>query len=207
MRATELVLRRLLPMAYEGLAAWGVERSEAEHYLGIIEGRCLTDTNGAEWFVRQMAEHDEMERYDAIRRSSPSTARDARQRPGPHAGRSAEPQRTLIRFQVRHTPVRGSCQLRRVTITRPRASPSSAPAACTADGPGAVDVVGSGVAAPGEPQQRDHALLDRQPEHGLDDVGPYRVVERAPISNRRERTPGTPTWSAGGKSLRRSASP
>ncbi|MDZ5620556.1 glutamate--cysteine ligase [Nocardioides bizhenqiangii] len=66
-RATELVLRRLLPMAYEGLAAWGVDRSEAEHYLAIIEGRCLTNTNGAEWFVRQMAEREDEERYDAIR--------------------------------------------------------------------------------------------------------------------------------------------
>jgi len=66
-RATELVLRRLLPLAYDGLAAWGVERSEAERYLGIIEGRCLTATNGAEWFVRQMAERDDADRYDAIR--------------------------------------------------------------------------------------------------------------------------------------------
>jgi gamma-glutamyl:cysteine ligase YbdK (ATP-grasp superfamily) len=66
-RATELVLRRLLPLAYEGLAGWGVERSIAEHYLGIIESRCLSGTNGAEWFVRQMAEHEEMDRYDAIR--------------------------------------------------------------------------------------------------------------------------------------------
>ncbi|RHW25110.1 glutamate--cysteine ligase [Nocardioides immobilis] len=66
-RATELVLRRLLPMAYDGLAAWGVERSEAEQYLGIIEGRCLGGTNGAEWFVRQMAEREDMDRYDALR--------------------------------------------------------------------------------------------------------------------------------------------
>jgi len=66
-RATELVLRRLLPMAYDGLAAWGVERSEAEHYLGIIEGRCLAGTNGAEWFVRQMAQREDMDRYDALR--------------------------------------------------------------------------------------------------------------------------------------------
>ena len=47
--------------------AKGVERSEAEHYLGIIEGRCLGGTNGAEWFVRQMAEREDMDRYDALR--------------------------------------------------------------------------------------------------------------------------------------------
>ena len=67
MRATELVLRRLLTLAYDGLATWGVERSVAEHYLGIIESRCLGGTNGAEWFVRQMAVRDDMDRYDAIR--------------------------------------------------------------------------------------------------------------------------------------------
>ena len=50
--ATELVLRRLLPMAYEGLAAWGVDTSVADHLLGIIEQRCITGLNGAEWQAR-----------------------------------------------------------------------------------------------------------------------------------------------------------
>lgn len=66
-RATELVLRRLLPQAHDGLAAWGVDRAEADRYLGIIESRCLAGTNGAEWFVRQMAEREDQDRYDAIR--------------------------------------------------------------------------------------------------------------------------------------------
>lgn len=66
-RATELVLRRLLPLAHEGLAAWGVEPDEAAHYLGIIEQRCLLETNGAEWFVRRMRDHEDLERYDALR--------------------------------------------------------------------------------------------------------------------------------------------
>ena len=66
-RATELVLRRLLPLAYDGLMAWGVDGSEASRYLGIIEGRCLGGTNGAEWFVRRMAEREDEDRYDAIR--------------------------------------------------------------------------------------------------------------------------------------------
>ncbi|KAA1429066.1 glutamate-cysteine ligase family protein [Nocardioides antri] len=66
-RATELVLRRLLPMAYDGLAAWGVEPTEAERYLRIIEGRCLGNVNGAEWFCRQMAKREDDDRYDAIR--------------------------------------------------------------------------------------------------------------------------------------------
>src|SRR5262247_2647526 len=39
---TELVLRRLLPMAAEGLHAWGVDTEQADRLLGIIEQRCLT---------------------------------------------------------------------------------------------------------------------------------------------------------------------
>lgn len=66
-RAIELVLRRLLPLAREGLAAWGVEHDSIERYLGVIEGRCLNATNGAEWFVRRMADREDDDRYDAIR--------------------------------------------------------------------------------------------------------------------------------------------
>ena len=55
-RARDLVLRRLLPMAHEGLAAWGVEADERERLLGVIEQRCRTGTNGAAWLVRRF--HD-----------------------------------------------------------------------------------------------------------------------------------------------------
>jgi Glutamate-cysteine ligase family 2(GCS2) len=47
--ATELVLRRLLPMAYEGLDAWGVAPEHRDRLLGIIERRCLCQCNGASW--------------------------------------------------------------------------------------------------------------------------------------------------------------
>lgn len=66
-RASELVLRRLLPMAAEGLAAWGVGSEEVDRYLGIIEQRCLLGSNGAEWWVAQVAEHGGDDRYDALR--------------------------------------------------------------------------------------------------------------------------------------------
>ena len=66
-RATELVLRRLLPMASEGLDAWGVESSVRDRLLGIIEQRCLLGTNGAEWFVGRMRQRDGEERFDALR--------------------------------------------------------------------------------------------------------------------------------------------
>jgi hypothetical protein len=66
-QATELVLRRLLPMAQEGLEAWGATGAEIDRMLGIIEQRCLTGRNGAEWFVRQMRERRKDDRYDALR--------------------------------------------------------------------------------------------------------------------------------------------
>ena len=45
----ELVLRRLLPMAAEGLDAYNVDSAAKDRYLGIIEQRCLTGRNGAVW--------------------------------------------------------------------------------------------------------------------------------------------------------------
>jgi hypothetical protein len=69
-RATELTLRRLLPLAHEGLAAWGVSSDEAGRLLGIIEQRCLTGTNGAEWFAARVHGHaGSMDRGEAIRRT------------------------------------------------------------------------------------------------------------------------------------------
>jgi hypothetical protein len=64
---TELVLRRLLPLAHAGLEAWGVPSAERERLLGIIEQRCLTGITGAEWFVDRMHRRSRMERYDALR--------------------------------------------------------------------------------------------------------------------------------------------
>jgi len=66
-RATELTLRRLLPMAHEGLAGWGVDGATSDRLLGIIEQRCLLGTNGAEWFVRRMHRRSDMKRFDALR--------------------------------------------------------------------------------------------------------------------------------------------
>jgi gamma-glutamyl:cysteine ligase YbdK (ATP-grasp superfamily) len=47
----ELVLRRLLPMAHAGLEAAGVPAPDRERYLGIIEARAKSGTNGAAWQV------------------------------------------------------------------------------------------------------------------------------------------------------------
>src|SRR4051794_38688737 len=49
--AEELVLRHLLPVAHEGLERWGVSQRVRDRYLGIIEDRCKSGRNGAEWQV------------------------------------------------------------------------------------------------------------------------------------------------------------
>ncbi|HTW01466.1 MAG TPA: glutamate--cysteine ligase [Streptosporangiaceae bacterium] len=46
---TELVLRLLLPLAFDGLERWGVDGGDAKRLLGIIEGRCLSGRTGATW--------------------------------------------------------------------------------------------------------------------------------------------------------------
>ena len=58
---TDLVLRRLLPAAHEGLDRWGVAPADRDRLLGIIEGRCTTKRNGASWqvdTVRRLREAD-----------------------------------------------------------------------------------------------------------------------------------------------------
>jgi hypothetical protein len=45
----ELVLRRLLPRAHEGLERLGIAGRDRDRLLGIIERRCVTQRNGATW--------------------------------------------------------------------------------------------------------------------------------------------------------------
>src|SRR3954447_9058449 len=64
--ANELVLRRLLPLAAEGLNSWGVDEEESGGLLDVIERRCVTGSNGASWFV-QRVEADGTDRHRALR--------------------------------------------------------------------------------------------------------------------------------------------
>ncbi|HXV93010.1 MAG TPA: glutamate--cysteine ligase [Pseudonocardia sp.] len=48
-RTDELVLRKLLPLAAEGLARWGVTAEVTDRYLPVIERRCVLRRNGAAW--------------------------------------------------------------------------------------------------------------------------------------------------------------
>lgn len=57
--ASELVLRRLLPIADEGLTALGLSEKVRAHYLGVIEGRCVTRKTGASWQRAQVVRHED----------------------------------------------------------------------------------------------------------------------------------------------------
>jgi gamma-glutamyl:cysteine ligase YbdK (ATP-grasp superfamily) len=68
--AAELVLRRLLPMAAEGLSRWGVDPALADRLLGIIEQRCVTGQTGAAWqaaTVAAITENSGAGRAEALR--------------------------------------------------------------------------------------------------------------------------------------------
>ncbi|OLF17733.1 glutamate-cysteine ligase family protein [Actinophytocola xanthii] len=55
----ELVLRRLLPMAHEGLRDCKVSDEVRERYLGVIEQRCLAQRTGSTWQRETVARLEE----------------------------------------------------------------------------------------------------------------------------------------------------
>ncbi|HEY8479748.1 MAG TPA: glutamate--cysteine ligase [Spirillospora sp.] len=68
--ASELILRTLLPLAYEGLQRWGVDPARRDRLLGIIERRCLTGQTGAAWqiaTVQNLEESFNVPRHEALR--------------------------------------------------------------------------------------------------------------------------------------------
>ncbi len=68
--ARELVLRRLLPLAQQGLDAWRVDPAERDRLLGVIEQRCLKGQNGASWQIAQfhrLYDDGPHDRLDALR--------------------------------------------------------------------------------------------------------------------------------------------
>ena len=66
-RARELLLETLLPLAAVGLDAWGVDRADADHYLGVVRDRVALGRTGADW---QTATVEELERRGADRESA-----------------------------------------------------------------------------------------------------------------------------------------
>ena len=67
----ELVLRRLLPAAHAGLEDAGVSAPDRDRLLGIIERRCVTMQNGAEWQAatfHRLYDDQKLDRLEALRR-------------------------------------------------------------------------------------------------------------------------------------------
>src|SRR3954454_15889788 len=66
--AGELVLRKLLPMAREGLSRWGVDAVDADRLLEIVERRCVLGINGAAWQAAAFHRlYERLDRPDALR--------------------------------------------------------------------------------------------------------------------------------------------
>jgi hypothetical protein len=69
--APELVLRRLLPAAHEGLERAGIDAADRDRLLGIVERRCVTMQNGAAWQTaafHRLYEENKLDRLDALQR-------------------------------------------------------------------------------------------------------------------------------------------
>ncbi len=52
----DLILQELIPMAKEGLKKQNVDSKDIDEYLGIIEERAKTHTNGARWLLRSFTD-------------------------------------------------------------------------------------------------------------------------------------------------------
>src|SRR5215212_6099957 len=68
-RVVELVVRKLLPLAAEGLRLWQVDEAEIGRLLDVIEQRCVQEVNGATWQTADVArrENDGADRTEALK--------------------------------------------------------------------------------------------------------------------------------------------
>jgi hypothetical protein len=69
--ASELILRRLLPLAHEGLERTGLDSSDTDRLLGVIERRCVLMRNGASWqaeLFHHLYDDRGVDRREALRR-------------------------------------------------------------------------------------------------------------------------------------------
>jgi gamma-glutamyl:cysteine ligase YbdK (ATP-grasp superfamily) len=65
---SELIIRHLLPLARSGLRGWGVDDTDIDRFLGIIEQRALTGVNGASWQIemfRRLRDEDDLDPHQA----------------------------------------------------------------------------------------------------------------------------------------------
>ena len=68
--AAELAVRKLLPLAHEGLERAGIDAADRDRLLGIVERRCVSMQNGAAWQAAVFHGHYDggMDRAEALRR-------------------------------------------------------------------------------------------------------------------------------------------
>ncbi|WP_235959436.1 glutamate--cysteine ligase [Actinomadura macrotermitis] len=69
--SAELVLRRLLPLAHQGLDLWGVDPARRDRLLGIIERRAVSGQTGASWQIQTVDAVEAssgVSRHEALRR-------------------------------------------------------------------------------------------------------------------------------------------
>ncbi|MFF5210813.1 glutamate--cysteine ligase [Streptosporangium sp. NPDC000396] len=66
--AAELILRKLLPLACEGLDLWGVNPGPRDRMLEIIERRCVTGRTGASWQIDAVNGQNGLDRHEVLRR-------------------------------------------------------------------------------------------------------------------------------------------
>jgi gamma-glutamyl:cysteine ligase YbdK (ATP-grasp superfamily) len=67
---TELVAKVLVPLARQGLTAWGVDEADVDLYLGIIEQRAMSGLNGASWQIatyHHLIDEEMLDRHEALR--------------------------------------------------------------------------------------------------------------------------------------------
>ena len=64
--ADELIRRELLPLAWQGLRAAGLDSADVDRYLGVIEQRVASRQNGASWLLRSLADMQGTDTQDAL---------------------------------------------------------------------------------------------------------------------------------------------
>ena len=64
--ADDLIRRELLPLAWQGLRAAGLDSADVDRYLGVIEQRVASRRNGASWLLRSLADMHGADTQDAL---------------------------------------------------------------------------------------------------------------------------------------------
>jgi CBS domain-containing protein len=68
-RSARLILEELLPRAHRGLEKVGVDRTDIEHYLGILENRVKGERTGSQWMLDSLAGMDKLAKVNVRMRT------------------------------------------------------------------------------------------------------------------------------------------